>query len=211
VPKEDQEKLQRLNKEREECLRPVRIRITSYDRMSPMMRLRSRAVDYDEEDIPIDALETLEMLKTSMKSSKANRNRNLKSNHNRNDSGNSNDSVSQENKLEGNNVECKIEEEQALVMEDSNSNFDSDQEMPDGVVDGPVDLRSSFGPSDDDDNSSSSSDFEINENAKEEGMHNLFDFAKDSCCAETKVVAVEQNMAVECAPTSPPSDTPSSD
>eukprot|EP01087_Luapelamoeba_hula_P015186 TRINITY_DN4505_c0_g1_i4.p1 TRINITY_DN4505_c0_g1~~TRINITY_DN4505_c0_g1_i4.p1 ORF type:complete len:665 (+),score=93.47 TRINITY_DN4505_c0_g1_i4:14-2008(+) len=70
MARDDQDKLGRLNKEREECLRPVKIRITSYDRvdasgLSPMMRLRNRSADCDEEDIPIDALETLEMLKSS--------------------------------------------------------------------------------------------------------------------------------------------------
>lgn len=64
IPKEDQEKLLRLNREREECLRPVKIRITSYDRMSPLMRMRSQTGNgLEEEEIPIDALETLEMLK----------------------------------------------------------------------------------------------------------------------------------------------------
>lgn len=62
MSEEDRDKLTRLHKEREECLRPVKIRITSYDRLSPGMRHRKTS-DCDEEDIPIDALQTLEMLR----------------------------------------------------------------------------------------------------------------------------------------------------
>jgi hypothetical protein len=62
MSEEDRDKLTRLHKEREECLRPVKIRITSYDRLSPVMRNRKTS-DCDEEDIPIDALQTLEMLR----------------------------------------------------------------------------------------------------------------------------------------------------
>jgi hypothetical protein len=62
MSEEDRDKLTRLHKEREECLRPVKIRITSYDRLSPIMRHRKTS-DNDEEDIPIDALQTLEMLR----------------------------------------------------------------------------------------------------------------------------------------------------
>jgi len=62
MSEEDRDKLTRLHKEREECLRPVKIRITSYDRLSPIMRHRKTS-DCDEEDIPIDALQTLEMLR----------------------------------------------------------------------------------------------------------------------------------------------------
>jgi hypothetical protein len=62
MSEEDRDKLTRLHKEREECLRPVKIRITSYDRLSPVMRHRKTS-DCDEEDIPIDALQTLEMLR----------------------------------------------------------------------------------------------------------------------------------------------------
>jgi len=205
VPKEDQEKLQRLNKEREECLRPVRIRITSYDRMSPMMRLRSRAVDYDEEDIPIDALETLEMLKTSVKGTKGSKKQK-----------NNITSIIIERREESSTVVevCKSEEgrpsddEPCLVMEDSNS---ESEEMQDSNGSSSDSLRasvSSFGPSDDDiDNSSSSNssdDFEINENAKEEeGI--LFEFAKD--CTPVENNKADQ-MTVECEPVSSLGDTP---
>ncbi len=61
MSEEDRDKLTRLHKERDECLRPVKIRITSYDRMSPTVRQRDK--HDDEEDIPIDALQTLEMLR----------------------------------------------------------------------------------------------------------------------------------------------------
>lgn len=62
MSEEDRDKLTRLHKERDECLRPVKIRITSYDRLSPVIRHRKTS-DCDEEDIPIDALQTLEMLR----------------------------------------------------------------------------------------------------------------------------------------------------
>jgi len=193
VPKEDQEKLQRLNKEREECLRPVRIRITSYDRMSPMMRLRSRAVDYDEEEIPIDALETLEMLKCSVNGSNKDSNRLREKREDE-------DCLKKEEDL-------SLDEEQVLMMEDTSS---ESEEMQEGVPEGVVgDRGSTFSHSDDEemnDQSSSSSDSDMNDNVKEEVI-NLFNFGKN-CSAETKVPSTE--MVVESEPTSPPSETPNS-
>ena len=143
VPREDQEKLQRLNKEREECLRPVRIRITSYDRMSPMMRLRSRAADYDEEEIPIDALETLEMLKSSVKPSSPGKR----------------ESRREKRAASKKKGEDLLEDEQVLMMEE-NSNSES-EEMQECVPEGADD-------DDMNDQSSSSDDLDISsENVKE--------------------------------------------
>jgi len=144
VPREDQEKLQRLNKEREECLRPVRIRITSYDRMSPMMRLRSRAADYDEEEIPIDALETLEMLKSSVKPSSPGK-------------GESRREKRADSKKKGEDL-LQLEDEQVLMMEE-NSNSES-EEMQECVPEGADD-------DDMNDQSSSSDDLDMSENVKE--------------------------------------------
>lgn len=62
MSEEDRDKLTRLHKEREECLRPVKIRITSCDRLPPIVRQFKKS-ECDEEDIPIHALETLEMLR----------------------------------------------------------------------------------------------------------------------------------------------------
>ncbi|KAL6071284.1 RWP-RK domain-containing protein [Balamuthia mandrillaris] len=47
---EDKEKLSRLRKEREDCLRPVRIRITSLDRLPAPMKHRTECLDHQTSD-----------------------------------------------------------------------------------------------------------------------------------------------------------------
>jgi hypothetical protein len=72
IPKEDKDKLDRLMKEREECLQPVKIRITAHDKLSDRDILDS-SDSVDEAPTPSSSnalndedqfvLETLEMLK----------------------------------------------------------------------------------------------------------------------------------------------------
>jgi len=69
IPKEDREKLERLTKERDECLRPVKIRITACDKLTAVTTSvnvsNSNASSSDDEDeIPDDILETLGNMKS---------------------------------------------------------------------------------------------------------------------------------------------------
>lgn len=68
IPKEDREKLERLTKERDECLRPVKIRITACDKLTAAttsVSANTNASSSDDEDeIPDDILETLGNMKS---------------------------------------------------------------------------------------------------------------------------------------------------
>jgi len=139
-----------------------------------MMRLRSRAADYDEEDIPMDALETLEMLKTTRP-----------------------------------RVGNRKSDEERGAGEDISSTSDPDElnESHSGMSSvGIPSTTSPYSCSEDEemnDQNVSSSDFEINENAKEEGINNLFDFGKE-CCVDDRMEVV---VTGECGSTSPPSNS----
>eukprot|EP01102_Stenamoeba_stenopodia_P010479 TRINITY_DN315_c0_g1_i1.p1 TRINITY_DN315_c0_g1~~TRINITY_DN315_c0_g1_i1.p1 ORF type:complete len:489 (+),score=153.06 TRINITY_DN315_c0_g1_i1:207-1673(+) len=69
IPKEDREKLERLTKERDECLRPVKIRITACDKLSGVTPTTTQnnpnaSSSDDEDEIPDDILETLGKMKS---------------------------------------------------------------------------------------------------------------------------------------------------
>merc|ERR1712137_69875 len=63
IPVEDTEKLEKLTKERVECLKPVRIRITTYDKVSGAPRLaQSQTLSPSSCPDTTDAVETLQTL-----------------------------------------------------------------------------------------------------------------------------------------------------